>query len=70
MPEAVTGFIPLANGIAAPGALRLQRLRDAGVTVTASHYTGLIHGFFRMAGGLESGRQLIAENGQRAPHEA
>jgi acetyl esterase len=40
-----------------------RRLRDAGVSVTSSHYDGLIHGFFWMAGALESGRQLITEIG-------
>jgi acetyl esterase len=40
-----------------------QRLREAGVAVTASHYEGLIHGFFWMAGALDAGRQLIAEMG-------
>ena len=40
-----------------------QRLRDAGVSVKSSHYEGLIHGFFWMAGALDAGKQLIAEIG-------
>ena len=40
-----------------------RRLQEAGVTVKASHYEGLIHGFFWMAGALDRGRDLVAEMG-------
>ena len=40
-----------------------KRLRDAGVSVKSSHYDGMIHGFFWMAGALERGRELISEMG-------
>jgi acetyl esterase len=40
-----------------------RRLQEAGVSVTSSHYEGLIHGFFWMAGALDAGRQLIGEIG-------
>jgi acetyl esterase len=40
-----------------------KRLKDAGVSVKSSHYEGLIHGFFWMAGALDAGKQLIAEIG-------
>jgi acetyl esterase len=38
-----------------------QRLRDAGVSVKSSHYDGMIHGFFWMAGALDRGRELMTE---------
>ncbi|WP_428483269.1 alpha/beta hydrolase [Rhodopila sp.] len=38
-----------------------QRLREAGVVVKSSHYQGMIHGFFWMAGAVQRGRDLIAE---------
>jgi acetyl esterase len=52
-----------------------RRLREAGVEVKSSHYEGLIHGFFWMAGALDSGRDLIVEMGnelrkQLAPETA
>ena len=40
-----------------------QRLRDAGVSVKSSHYDGMIHGFFWMAGAVDRGRELIREIG-------
>jgi acetyl esterase len=40
-----------------------KRLKEAGVSVTISHYEGLIHGFFWSAGVLDAGKQLIAELG-------
>jgi acetyl esterase len=40
-----------------------KRLRDASVSVTSSHYEGMIHGFLWMAGALDAGKQLIAEIG-------
>jgi len=40
-----------------------RRLQEAGVTVKSSHYEGLIHGFFWMAGALDSGKEVIAEIG-------
>ena len=40
------------------------KLREAGVDVTTSHYEGLIHGFFWMAGVLDRGRDLIDEMGK------
>jgi acetyl esterase len=38
-----------------------QRLREAGVAVKASHYEGMIHGIFWMAGALDRGKELIGE---------
>jgi acetyl esterase len=35
-----------------------KRLQEAGVSVNASHYTGLIHGFFWLAGALDAGKDL------------
>ena len=40
-----------------------QKLQQAGVDVKTSHYEGLIHGFFWMAGAIDRGRDLIAEMG-------
>jgi acetyl esterase len=40
-----------------------RKLREAGVDVKTSHYEGLIHGFFWMAGVIDRGRELIAEMG-------
>lgn len=40
-----------------------KRLQEAGVPVTASHYSGLIHAFFWLAGALDAGRELTAEIG-------
>ena len=40
-----------------------KRLQEAGVSVKLSHYDGLIHGFFWMAGALDRGRELIREMG-------
>jgi acetyl esterase len=40
-----------------------KRLREAGVSVKASHYDGMIHGFFWMAGALDRGKEVIAEMG-------
>jgi acetyl esterase len=41
-----------------------RKLREAGVDVKASHYDGLIHGFFWMAGVIDRGRDLIDEMGK------
>jgi acetyl esterase len=40
-----------------------KRLQEAGVSVKSSHYDGMIHGIFWMAGALDRGRELIAEMG-------
>lgn len=40
-----------------------RRLQEAGVKVKTSHYEGVIHGIFWMAGALERGRQLMDEVG-------
>jgi acetyl esterase len=40
-----------------------RRLQEAGVSVKASHYDGMIHGIFWMAGVLDRGRELIREMG-------
>ena len=40
-----------------------KRLREAGVSVSTSHYDGLIHGFFWLSGALDAGRELTAEIG-------
>jgi acetyl esterase len=40
-----------------------QRLREAGVSVRSSHYEGMIHGIFWMAGALDRGKELITEIG-------
>jgi acetyl esterase len=40
-----------------------KRLQEAGVKMKTSHYQGLIHGFFWMAGALSAGKDLIAEIG-------
>lgn len=40
-----------------------KRLQEAGVPVKSSHYKGLIHGFFWMAGALDAGKELMAEIG-------
>jgi len=41
-----------------------QRLRQAGVPVTATRYPGMIHGFASMRGVLSGGRQAIQEAAQ------
>ena len=41
-----------------------RRLQEAGVKVKSSHYDGMIHGFFWMAGALDRGKELIAEMGK------
>lgn len=38
-----------------------QRLREAGVPVRASHYPGMIHGFFAMPGVFDAGRRAQDE---------
>lgn len=38
-----------------------HRLEAAGVSVTLSRYEGMVHGFFRMAGAVDAGPQLIDE---------
>nr|WP_294544304.1 alpha/beta hydrolase [uncultured Rhodopila sp.] len=40
-----------------------KRLQEAGVSVNAVHYPGLIHGFFWLAGALDAGKELIAAIG-------
>lgn len=40
-----------------------RKLQEAGVEVKTSHYEGLIHGFFWMAGAIDRGRDLIVEMG-------
>ncbi|HYH30374.1 MAG TPA: alpha/beta hydrolase [Pseudonocardia sp.] len=42
-----------------------ERLQEAGVKVVAKPYSGIIHGFFWMAGVLGDGRTLIAEMGEQ-----
>jgi acetyl esterase len=37
------------------------RLRDAGVDVTLTRYDGMVHGFFRTAGAVDGGKDLIDE---------
>jgi acetyl esterase len=41
-----------------------RRLQQAGVAVKVSHYEGMIHGFFWMAGAVDGGRDLIVEIGR------
>ena len=41
-----------------------RKLQEAGVDVKTSHYEGLIHGFFWMAGVIDRGRDLIVEMGK------
>ncbi len=41
-----------------------QRLRQAGVPVTATRYPGMIHGFVSMRGVLTSGREAMSEAAQ------
>jgi len=38
-----------------------QQLQAAGVEVTLTEYTGMIHGFFQMGGMISSGKRAIAE---------
>ncbi len=38
-----------------------RRLEAAGVPVTLSRYDGMVHGFFRMAGAVDAGSELIDE---------
>jgi acetyl esterase len=38
-----------------------QRLREAGVSVTLSRYSGMVHGFFTMSGVLDAARDAVAE---------
>ena len=40
-----------------------RRLQEAGVKVKSSHYDGMIHGIFWMAGALDRGKELIGEVG-------
>jgi acetyl esterase len=47
-----------------------RRLQEAGVAVRSLHYEGLIHGFFWMAGALDSGKELIAEIGKELRKQA
>ncbi|HEX9334966.1 MAG TPA: alpha/beta hydrolase fold domain-containing protein, partial [Pseudonocardiaceae bacterium] len=37
------------------------RLTDAGVSVTLSRYSGMVHGFFTMSGVLDAARDAVAE---------
>lgn len=39
------------------------RLRQAGVSVEATRYNGMIHGFFQMAGVLDQGKKVIEQTG-------
>ena len=39
-----------------------QRLAEAGVPVTISHYEGMIHGFFRMPAVIDRARDALAES--------
>lgn len=41
-----------------------QKLKEAGVTVSHSHYAQMIHGFFGFAGKVEAARSAIAETAQ------
>jgi acetyl esterase len=41
-----------------------ERLREAGVAVTAVRYPGMIHGFAAMLGVLEAGRRVVGEVGE------
>ncbi len=41
-----------------------ERMRAAGVSVTAKRYPGMIHGFFTMANLLDQGKTAIAESAQ------
>lgn len=43
------------------GAAYADRLREAGVKVTASRYDGVVHGFFWMGGVLTDGRAVLTE---------
>jgi acetyl esterase len=47
-----------------------RRLQEAGISVKASHYDGMIHGFFWMAGALDRGRELIREMGDELRKQA
>src|SRR5689334_1087067 len=47
-----------------------KRLQAAGVKVKTSHYPGLIHGFFWMAGALSAGKDLTAEIGNELRQQA
>jgi acetyl esterase len=38
-----------------------RRLEAAGVPVTLSRYDGMVHGFFRMAGAVDAGAELVDE---------
>ena len=42
-------------------AARCAALAEAGVSVQASRYDGMVHGFFAMSGMLEDGRRAVAE---------
>lgn len=55
------GYDPLQD----EGAAYAGLLKEAGVAVEHAHYTGMIHGFFQMAGALDAGRQLIYETAAR-----
>ena len=43
------------------GELYAARLREAGVSVTATRYNGMIHGFFNLGGIMEQGNVAITE---------
>nr|WP_294512462.1 alpha/beta hydrolase [uncultured Rhodopila sp.] len=47
-----------------------KRLQQAGVSVNAVHYAGLIHGFFWLAGALDAGRELTADIGNELRKQA
>ena len=47
-----------------------RRLQEAGVSVKLSHYDGMIHGFFWMAGALDRGRELMTEIGEELQKQA
>jgi acetyl esterase len=63
MPQALiltAEFDPLRD----EGALFVERLRSAGVSVTHRSYDGLIHGFFRMSLVSSRAKQAVAETAQ------